>query len=174
MGVIPAGEVRNGLASTTSRGQAASYNFNVAGRGNVCNTDPLTLKVCLPGTAGGSSRVAVEPTPLGYPPDGTLDNAAAARMRQFWVQRTAWEADCGKPNAVECTSALMLGGQTGLGERHLGQGVIRIIGAMFPDPSFTPGGPRDMRFGLQSYALSFSAWQVFLNLVDYQRPPPGS
>jgi hypothetical protein len=29
-----------------------------------------------------------------------------------------------------------------------------------------------MRFGLQSYALAFSAWQVFLNLVDYQRPPP--
>ena len=170
MGVVPAAEVRNGLASTTGRGQAASYNFNVAGRGNVCNTDPLTLKVCLPGTAGGSSRVAVEPTPLGYPPDGTLDNAAAARMKQFWVQRTAWETGCGKTNTVECTSALMLGGQTGLGERHLGQGVVRIIGAMFPDPSFVPGGPRDMRFGLQSYALSFSAWQVFLNLVDYQRP----
>ena len=29
-----------------------------------------------------------------------------------------------------------------------------------------------MRFGLQSYALSFSAWQVFLNLVDYERPAP--
>jgi hypothetical protein len=29
-----------------------------------------------------------------------------------------------------------------------------------------------MRFGLQSYALSFSAWQIFLNLVDYQRPAP--
>jgi subtilase family serine protease len=27
-----------------------------------------------------------------------------------------------------------------------------------------------MRYGLQSYALSFSAWQIFLNLVDYQRP----
>src|SRR5206468_2293685 len=45
------------------------------------------------------------------------------------------------------------------------------IGAMFPDPSYHPGGPRDMRFGLQSYALSFSAWQVFLNLVNYKRPP---
>ena len=171
MGVVPAGEVRSGLASTTARGQAASYNFNVPGRGNVCNTDPLTADVCLPGTAGGSSRVAVEPTPLGYPPDGTLDNAAAARMRQWWVRRTAWEAGCGKANSAQCTSAIMLGGgESGLGERHLGKGVVRIIGAMFPDPSFAPGGPRDMRFGLQSYALSFSAWQVFLNLVDYQRP----
>ena len=49
--------------------------------------------------------------------------------------------------------------------------VRRMVGAMFPDPSFTPKpGVRDMRFGLQAYALSFSAWQIFLNLVDYQRP----
>ena len=170
MGVVPANQVQNGLASTTSRGQAASYSFSVSGRGNTCNNDPLTREVCLPGTAGGTSRVAVEPTPLGYPPDGTLDNEAAARMRQWWVQTAAWQNGCGKTPAVQCTAALMLSGQTGLGERHLGDGVIRVIGAMFPDPSFRPGPARDMRFGLQSYALSFSAWQVFLNLVDYQRP----
>jgi subtilase family serine protease len=41
---------------------------------------------------------------------------------------------------------------------------------MFPDPSYVPDETRDMRFGLQSYALSFSAWQMFLNLVDYERP----
>jgi hypothetical protein len=172
MGVVPASEVRTGLASTTSRGQAASYSFNVSGRGNTCNVDPLTDNVCLPGTAGGSSRVAVEPTPLGYPPDGTLDNEAAARMRQWWVQRAAWESGCGKQSTVACTAALMLGGQAGIGERHLGDGVLRIAGAMFPDPSFHPGAARDMRFGLQAYALSFSAWQIFLNLVDYQRPEP--
>jgi hypothetical protein len=27
-----------------------------------------------------------------------------------------------------------------------------------------------MRFGVASYALTFSSWQIFLNLVDYQRP----
>ncbi len=172
MGIVPASEVRNGLASTTSRGQAASYQFNVPGRGNVCNVDPLLLDVCLPGTAGGTQRVAVEPTPLGYPPDGTLDNEAAARLRQWWVQSAAWQAGCGKGDPIECTSALMLGAQTGIGERHVGDGVIRIVGAMFPDPSFRPNQSRDMRFGLQSYALSFSAWQIFLNLVDYQRPEP--
>jgi hypothetical protein len=172
MAVLPANQVQNGLASTTSRGQAASYQFNVAGRGNVCNIDHLLLEVCLPGTAGGSTRVAVEPTPLGYPPDGTLDNEANARMRQSWVQRTAWESGCGKEVAAECTSALMLGGQVGLGERHMGNGVVRIAGAMFPDPNFRPSQSRDMRFGLQSYALSFSAWQIFINLVDYVRPAP--
>lgn len=172
MGVVPASEVRTGLASTTSRGRAASYQFNVPGRGNVCNVDPLLENVCLPGTAGGSQRVAVEPTPLGYTPDGTLDDDAAARLRQYWVQQAAWQANCGKETAVACTSALMLGGQSGIGERVLGKGVVRIVGAMFPDPNFAPKpGVRDMRFGLQSYALSFSAWQIFLNLVDYQRPP---
>jgi CARDB/Zinc carboxypeptidase len=174
MGVLPANQIRDGLASTTTRGQAASYSFNVAGRGNTCNNDPLTRDVCLPGTAGGTSRVAVEPTPLGYPPDGTLDNEAAARLRQWWVQRTAWEDGCGKDNPAACTAALMLGGQAGIGERHLGDGVIRIVGAMFPDPSFLPDETRDMRFGLQSYALSFSAWQIFLNLVDYERPVTAS
>jgi hypothetical protein len=170
MDVVPAADVREGLASTTSRGQAASYSFSVSGRGNTCNLDPLTVDVCLPGTAGGSSRVAVEPTPLGYPPDGTLDNEASARLRQWWVQTAAWQNGCGKEDPVECTAANMLAGQTGIGERHVGDGVIRIVGAMFPDPSFRPNQARDMRFGLQSYALSFSAWQIFLNLVNYQRP----
>jgi hypothetical protein len=170
MGVVPPAEVRDGLASTTSRGQAASYQFNVPGRGNVCNVDPLLLDVCLPGTAGGTQRVAVEPTPLGYPPDGTLDNEASARLRQWWVQTAAWQSGCGKDDPVECSSALMLGAQTGIGERHVGDGVVRIVGAMFPDPSYQPDETRDMRFGLQSYALSFSAWQIFLNLVDYARP----
>jgi hypothetical protein len=172
MGVVPAAEIRDGLATTTTDGQAASYQFNVPGRGNVCNVDPLLVDVCLPGTAGGTRRVAVEPTPLGYPPDGSLDNDAAARLRQWWIQTTAWQTGCGKANAVQCTSALMLGGQTGIGERALGRGVVRIVGAMFPDPSFKPNAVRDMRFGLQSYALSFSAWQVFINLVNYQRPEP--
>jgi hypothetical protein len=171
MGVIAPAEIRTGLASTTTDGQAASYQFNVPGRGNVCNVDTLLLDVCLPGTAGGSQRVAVEPTPLGYAPDGSLDNDPAARIRQWWVQTAAWQAGCGKQNAVECTSAVMLGGQSGIGERTHGRGAIRIVGAMFPDPNYAPApGIRDMRFGLQSYALSFSAWQVFLNLVDYQRP----
>jgi hypothetical protein len=171
MGVIAAADIKVGLASTTSDGQAASYQFNVPGRGNVCNVDTLLLGVCLPGTAGGTQRVAVEPTPLGYAPDGTLDDAPAARIRQWWVQRTAWESGCGKAVVAECTSALMLGGESGIGQRTQGLGDVRIVGAMFPDPNYAPeAGVRDMRFGLQSYALSFSAWQIFLNVVDYQRP----
>ena len=56
-----------------------------------------------------------------------------------------------------------------MGERHLGSGVIRIVGLLLPDPNFNPGGPRDMRFGVASYAPTFSGFQIFLNAVNYQR-----
>lgn len=40
---------------------------------------------------------------------------------------------------------------------------------VFPDPNYAPGGVADMRFGISSYALTFSSWQILLNLVDYHR-----
>ncbi|MGH2675717.1 MAG: CARDB domain-containing protein, partial [Actinomycetota bacterium] len=172
LGIVQPGQV--GSSQPSGRGAVPRYEMNVSGRGNLCTPDspePLLKDVCLPGSAGGTARQAVEPTPLGYAPDGTLDPSARAKLTQFFVDRTAWEGGCGKANAVECTSAL-LGAGVGYGERHLGRGRIRIAGAMLPDPNFAPGGPRDMRFGVTSYALTFSAWQMFLNLVDYQRPPP--
>jgi hypothetical protein len=156
------------------RGAVPRYDMDVAGRGNLCTpdtTDPLLKDVCLPGTAGGTARQAVEPAPLGYTPDATLDGDTQAKLSQFFVERDAWEAGCGSADPAECTSAF-LGAGTGLGERQFGDGVIRIAGAMLPDPNFAPGGPRDMRFGVASYALTFSAWQMFLNLVEYQRPAP--
>ena len=159
----PMGVVADPADIRTSKTLAGRYNFSVSGRGNTCNNDPLTLNVCLPGTAGGNSRQAVEPTPLGYSPDGDSE----AYMPQWGVRRTAWEAGCGKEPVNLCTSATVV--ESGLGERHLGGGVIRIAGEMLPDPQYLPGGVRDMRFGVASYALTFSTWQVFLNLVDYQR-----
>ena len=166
------GEIR--FNQPGGRGAVPRYDMEVFGRGNLCtpdSADPLLEDVCLPGTAGGTARQAVEAAPIGYSPDATLDGAAEAKLSQFFVTRDAWEEGCGKANAVECTSAL-LGAGVGLGERHFGTGVIRIAGALLPDPKFEPGGPRDMRFGVASYALTFSGWQTFLNLVDYQRPPP--
>jgi len=172
LGLVQPDEV--GSSQPSGRGAVPRYEMDVSGRGNLCtpdSADPLLRDVCLPGTAGGTSRQAVEPTPIGYTPDATLDPAARAKLTQYYVDRAGWETGCGKDAAVECTSAL-LGAGVGYGERHFGQGRIRIAGAMLPDPNFAPGGPRDMRFGVASYALTFSAWQMFLNLVDYQRPPP--
>ena len=177
IGVLPEGSVSSGQPS--GRGAAPRYQFNVPGRGNTCPTwdpanppashpDPLTEAVCLPGTAGGTLRQVVEPVPLGYAPDANLDGATEAKVTFYYVDRATWETECGKDPAVACTTATLTG--TALGERHFQDGVVRIAGSMFPDPNFVPDGPRDMRFGLSSYALAFSAWQIFLNLVDYQRP----
>ena len=168
MGIVPGGAVSSGVQN-----EAPRYSFAVSGRSNLCNpaeptSDPLAKDVCLPGTAGGTARQAVEPTPLGYTPDTGDDNADEARLPHYAVSRADWEAGCGKADEVECTSATLPGG-TALGERKVGNGVVRIAGAMFPNPNFAPGGPRDMRYGLASYSLTFSAWQIFLNLVDYQR-----
>ncbi|MGH2657795.1 MAG: CARDB domain-containing protein [Actinomycetota bacterium] len=166
------GEIRSNQPG--GRGAVPRFDMEVFGRGNLCtpdSPDPLLKDVCLPGTAGGTARQAVEPVPLGYTPDATLDGAVEAKLNQFFVARDAWEEGCGKADPAECTSAL-LGAGVGLGERHFGDGVIRIAGAMLPDPNFAPGGPRDMRFGVASYALTFSGWQAFLNLVDYRRPRP--
>lgn len=171
--MVPEGSI--GSSQPGGRGPVPRYQFDIPGRGNLCtpdSTDSLVKDVCLPGTAGGTARQAVEPTPLGYSPDATEDGAPEAKLTQFFVDRAAWEAGCGKANQAECTSGLF-GEQAGLGERHFGRGVIRIAGAMFPDPNFLPGGPRDMRFGLASYSLTFSAWQIFLNLVDYGPPRRG-
>ncbi|MGH2651222.1 MAG: hypothetical protein ACRDHK_08440 [Actinomycetota bacterium] len=143
---------------------AGRYEFEVDGE-MVCNEAPLTEDVCLPGTAGGTSRQAVEPTPLGYIPDFGMDDEISALMPQWAVVRDSWEKGCKET----CTSAFVGESDSGLGERSFGKGVIRIAGVMFPDPQYQPGGPRDMRFGLSSYALTFSTWQIFLNLVDYQR-----
>jgi len=166
------GEIRSNQPG--GRGAVPRYDLDVFGRGNLCTpdtTDPLAKDICLPGTAGGTARQAVEAAPIGYSPDATLDGAAEAKINQFFVARDAWEEGCGKANPAECTSAL-LGAGVGLGERRFGDGVIRIAGALLPDPNFRPGGPRDMRFGLASYALTFAGWQAFLNLVNYQRPAP--
>jgi hypothetical protein len=73
---------------------------------------------------------------------------------------------------LDCTTAATSqnGTNVNLGERHFGHGVIRIAGIMLPDPVFAPDGWNDHRFGLGSYALTYTGYQVFENLVNYRRP----
>jgi zinc carboxypeptidase len=163
MNVMKASDVKTG------RFLAGRYEF-----GDSCNDTKLTKDVCLEGTAGGTSRQAVEPTPIGYSPDIDLDDAPERMMPAWWVNSDRWDKAC----PTGCTEA-SLGGDTeidagpptsaALGQRPLGKGVVRIAGVMFPDPNYKPGSAADMRFGLASYALTFSAWQTFLNLVSYRR-----
>ena len=171
LGVVAADQVRSSQPS--GRGAVPRVGFSLGGsRGNLCTpttTDPLVKDVCLPGTAGGTARQVMEPVPIGYTPDANVDPAANNKITQFHVTRAAWETGCGET----CTSGL-LGGGTALGSRPLGLGQVRIIGALLPDPNYNPNQTRDMRFGLASYSLAPAGWQMFLNLVDYQRPAPAA
>ncbi len=169
LGALPQMRVLKTADVQRGRFLAGRYEF-----GDTCNERKLTRRVCLEGTAGGTSRQGVEPTPIGYSPDINKDDAQDHLMPAWWVRSDAWDKAC----TSSCTHA-SLGGDTAdeagppnsaaLGERPLGKGVVRIGGILLPDPNYAPGGAADMRFGLASYALTFSAWQIFLNLVDYRR-----
>jgi hypothetical protein len=133
-------------------------------------TYPLARGVDVPGAAERTtgSRQAVEPTPIGYSPDGH----SAARMPFWGVARPAWEELCDQAEPTHCTTATTSaqGSVANLGEIALGDGTIRIAGALLPDPMRQEDNVSDNRFGLTSYAITYTAYEVLENLLDYRRP----
>ncbi|HYH27156.1 MAG TPA: hypothetical protein VEA19_00090, partial [Actinomycetota bacterium] len=121
-----------------------------------------------PGTAEQQlgRRQAVEPAPLGYSPDYGED--PDPKLANFGITKTAWNGACG---IADCTVATTLtnGNTTNLGEARLGAGRVRIAGILFPNPVFEPDAANDHRFGLSDYALTYTGWQVFENLVNFKR-----
>ena len=130
---------------------------------------PLARGVDVPGAAEQTvgNRQAVEPTTLGFNP-----NSSGTSRMPFWgVNRAAWEARCDKAEQALCTTATTSaqGSSVSLGEIGHGEGTVRIVGIMLPDPLRTDDEFSDNRFGLGSYALTYTAYTVFENLVDYRR-----
>ncbi|WP_142296501.1 S8 family serine peptidase [Lottiidibacillus patelloidae] len=108
------------------------------------------------GAAGGTNnrRQTYEPVPLGISIEDGEDDSPVWR-----VNRSAWE------NKGGVTVGITDAGWTSLGEINVGNGKIRIIGALLPDPSNEFYHPH----GLNNYALTWSGYEFFGNLVDYQR-----
>jgi hypothetical protein len=50
----------------------------------------------------------------------------------------------------------------------VGQGRIRLVGGLLPDPEERYDHP----FGLASYALTYTGWQLFENVLQWRRPLP--
>jgi uncharacterized repeat protein (TIGR01451 family) len=166
---------------------AGNYAFQIGGNpANVTYRNagpngkyPLATGVNQPGAAEQElgRRQAVEPAPIGYSPDYGLDGTPKL---PFWgINRPAWEGACGRP---DCTAATTTSGNTrapldplqpanitNLGEARLGQGVVRIGGIMFPDPIYAPDARNDHRFGLADYSLTYTGWEVFKNLINFER-----
>ncbi|MEA2432768.1 MAG: hypothetical protein QOG54_225 [Actinomycetota bacterium] len=177
MNLLPADAVKNGNTL------AGSYNFSLlsGAAGPITYKDaekwPLAKGVNLPGASEGTAgrRQAAEPTPLGYTPDTGLDSTP--QMPIWGVSVPAWNSLCTEADTKLCTTALVsqnsynaTTGQTDLGEIKVGDGRIRIAGEMFPDPIYSVDAGGDVRFGLASYALTYTAYIVFDNLVDWSNP----
>ena len=124
--------------------------------------DALAANIDQPGAAEGPSNrhQTVEPVPLGYAiQDANGDNASTSFT--WSVQRAAWTAAGGRV-------AGMVAGGVALGELVVGSGRIRFAGALLPDPEERYDHP----FGLSNYALTYTGWQLFENLVQWRRPLP--
>jgi hypothetical protein len=149
------------------------------------DTHPLAFDVNKEGTAEGQATVSgqrfdnrhqtYEPVPIGYyvGPGGS-GNAACTSDRcdspNWIVDQAAWEAGGGSVAARTLIRATTEPGSptsTGvsLGEMPFGNGTIRIAGALLPDPTEENFHP----FGLFSYSLTYTGYQVFENLVTYKR-----
>ncbi|HUQ17752.1 MAG TPA: CARDB domain-containing protein [Candidatus Saccharimonadales bacterium] len=134
--------------------------FNDGGRPTY--GDPLAAGVNQPGAAEGPSNrhQMVEPVPLGYAiQDANGDNASTAFT--WAIARAAWTAAGGRVAGT-------ISDQVALGELRSGQGRIRFVGALLPDPSEGYDHP----YGLTSYAVTYSGWQVFEDLLQWHRPLP--
>ncbi|MGH2653047.1 MAG: M14 family zinc carboxypeptidase [Actinomycetota bacterium] len=127
------------------------------------------------GQAFDNRHQTYEPVPLGYyvGPGGAGNqscNSDRCDSPNWIVDQGAWEGAGGTTAArtlVRESTAPNTPTQTGvsLGEIPLGDGMIRIAGAVLPDPTEENFHP----YGLFSYALTYTGYQVFENLIDYRR-----
>ena len=115
----------------------------------------------------GMRRQTFESTPLGFAiqsPDG----GDASFARQFDIKQPDWVAAGGRPAGGSVNSgardAQGVPERTTLGELALGQGKIRILGALLPQPSTEYDHP----LGLEPYAVTYTGYILFCNLVDCQ------
>ncbi len=112
----------------------------------------------------GFSRQTYEGVPLGYALGGAAPN---------WYLPLA-EGQKGKVVGTASfggAAAAISGAQANYGEFSLGDGRIRYLGALLPDPTQENYHP----YGLASFATTYAGNQFFLNMLDaeliYEAPP---
>ncbi|MGH2778656.1 MAG: hypothetical protein ACRDJB_08390, partial [Actinomycetota bacterium] len=153
------------------------------GRGATYDVHPLAHDVNKEGTAEGSSTVdgqsfehrhqTYEPVPLGYyvSPAGAGNSSCDSDRcdsPNWIVDQQAWQDAGGTTAGRTLVRATVSPGSdsttgTSLGELDFGAGRIRIAGALLPDPSEHNYHP----YGLSSYALTYTGYQLFENLVNW-------
>jgi hypothetical protein len=156
------------------------------GQGETYERHELAADVNKEGTAEGRATIGeesfshrhqtYEPVPLGYyvGPSGANNSACESERcdsPNWIVDEAAWEAAGGTTAARTLVRKTVSPGSetaTGvsLGEMPFGRGAIRIAGALLPDPTEQNYHP----FGVASYSLTYTGYQLFENLVVWSNP----
>ena len=152
LGVVPEGSVSKRLV------YAGHVEFTADGGETSTYDDPLAANVDQPGAAEGpgNRHQVAEPVPTGYAiqdPDGGDMNSHP----QWIVERPAFEEAGGRVVGS-------LGSAVTLGEIPVGDGVIRVLGSLLP----TPTQEFDHPYGLESYGVTYSGYEVLRNLLDWE------
>ncbi len=114
-------------------------------------TDPLTS-----GLRGVASQT-FDSVPIGFA-FGTSNNCP-----NWTVDSATWEQAGGKTLATNGT------GRTAYGEIGLGQGKVRFLGALLPQPTEAFYHP----YGLQNYAVTYTGYTLLQNMLAYDVPQLG-
>jgi hypothetical protein len=129
-------------------------------------SDPLASGIDQEGARfnAGMRRQTYEPTPLGF----AIQNSSggdASFARQYDVDRDAFTQAGGRVAATSADSgardAQPVYSRVTLGEIQLGQGTIRIAGALLPQPTEA----FDHTLGLEPYAVTYTGYILWHNLL---------
>ena len=126
--------------------------------------DPLAQNVNQPGAAEGPGfrHQTYEPVPIGYAISPEDEDAQLSSSPVWAVDQAEWERIGGR------TAGTTTADEMTLGELALGNGVVRVIGALLPMPTEQSYHP----FGLANYAVTYSGYQVLQNALQWERPLP--
>ncbi|MDX6583698.1 MAG: hypothetical protein QOI10_2882 [Solirubrobacterales bacterium] len=136
--------------------------------GDTTLADPLSRNVAQEGARfnTGERRQTFEPTPLGFSIQNQQSGGDESHSRQYDVERAAWEAAGGRTVATSADSgnrdAAPVYTKVTYGELPLGDGQIRIAGALLPQPTEEFDHP----LGLEPYAVTYTGYVLVCNLLD--------
>jgi hypothetical protein len=135
--------------------------------------DPLARDVAQPGARFNSDmrRQLYEPTPIGYAIQDDETGAGASTSRQFDIDQVEFEKAGGRVVGASTdgaagpeANAQAVPTRTMFGEIPTGEGRIRLLGALLPQPSTA----YDHQLGLEPYAVTYTGYIVLCNLIDCQ------
>ena len=158
------------IGAIPTAGQVSKVNFYAGfiaftsnGGGNETYSDPLAVNLDQPGAAEGTGHrhQTYEPVPIGIDIGSRSSCSGSNCFAPIWtVNQSSWTGAGGRVVGQSTSN------RVAFGELPLGQGQIRIIGALLPMPTDLYYHP----FGLANYAVTYSGYQVFKNTLKVDIP----